>query len=397
MGNSAAKERRKKLMELVHPEKIEELREFLAEPEVDVNARDDKTHYTALMEAALSDSVQSLKILLEAGANVNKGNKTGETPLMCAAKHGSEECTNALLAAGADVNKRNKEGCTALWFALESDNVCVEILINAGADVKMAHRVTARTLTKAILVANDNLVRLLLEAGVDPNVGIFNRPLASAAMYGHHRCMEQIVKGGADVNELDKEGMTVLQVISRPHRHIHLYDPELDHDNDRVECARVAIKAEAHVNIIYQGCNSLMSHLHRNNIMNMDLVQLLYAAGEMVDWPVLEQWLEEPQMGTVIPEWLRGAEARREECASLKNLCRVSIRTHLLHLDRHSSLFFRVPKLGLPAPITRYLLYNIDLDKPYTSGVSLRDFGSLSSRRMNSYVRSSRPKSSRPS
>ena len=394
MGNSAAKEKRKKLTDLVCPPKIEELREFLADPEVDVNARDARTHYTALMQAAMSNSVESMKILLEAGADVNKGsNKSRDTPLMCAARRGSEECTNTLLAAGADVNKRNKEGCTALWFALESDNVCVEILINAGADVMMAHRITCRTLSKAILVRNDKLVRLLLEAGADPNVGLYNKPLASAAMYGHHRCMEQIVKGGADVNDLDKEGMTILQIISRPHRHIHLYDPELDHDNDRVECARVAIKAEAHVNIIYQGSNALMSHLHKNNLMNMDLVQLLYAAGEMVDWTALEQWVQEQlPMDTAVLEWLQGVEARREEeCASLKNLCRLSIRTHLLHLDRHSSLFFRVPKLGLPAPIIRYLLYNIDLDKSYISGVS------LSSRRMNSYVRSSKLRSSRPS
>ena len=395
MGNSAAKERRRKLIRLAHPGKNEKLREFLAGPGVDVNAK--YGHCTALMQAATSDCVESMKILLEAGADVNKSNKTGETALMCAAKRGSEQCIKALLAAGAYVNKRNKEGCSALWFALEADYMCTEILIKARADVLMAHPTFSRTLSKAVLVGNDHVVRLLLEARVDPNVGLFNRPLASAAMYGHHRCMTQILKAGADVNELDKEGMTTLQIISRPHRHIHLYDPELDDDNDRVECARVAIKAEANVNIIYQEHNALMSHLHRNNIMNKDLVQLLYAAGEMVDWSMLEQWIHEPYMDKAILEWLQGVEARRDECSSLKNLCRVFIRTHLLHLDRHSNLFFRVPDLELPAPITRYLLYNIDLDKPYVSGVTLRNFGSMSSRRMKLYLRSSKLRPNRPS
>ena len=37
------------------------------------------------------------------------------------------------------------------------------------------------------------------------------------------------------------------------------------------------------------------------------------------------------------------------------------IRKHLLKLDPHQHLFKRVPKLGLPSALSRYLLYNVAL------------------------------------
>ena len=39
----------------------------------------------------------------------------------------------------------------------------------------------------------------------------------------------------------------------------------------------------------------------------------------------------------------------------LIDLCRNAIRNHLLHLN-HVNLFYRVPKLGLPASMTKYVL-----------------------------------------
>ena len=47
---------------------------------------------------------------------------------------------------------------------------------------------------------------------------------------------------------------------------------------------------------------------------------------------------------------------------NLMNITRCSIRDHLLALDPHTHLFGRVPKLGLPTALTRYLLYDQTLD-----------------------------------
>ena len=47
----------------------------------------------------------------------------------------------------------------------------------------------------------------------------------------------------------------------------------------------------------------------------------------------------------------------------LKHLCREAIRKHLLELDLHTHLFGRIPKLGLPKPLTEYLLFRMSLSE----------------------------------
>ncbi len=58
-------------------------------------------------------------------------------------------------------------------------------------------------------------------------------------------------------------------------------------------------------------------------------------------------------------------ETETEEPESLAGQCRGFVRKHLLQLDPHQNLFLRVPKLGLPSPFSKYLLYNMSLDDPF--------------------------------
>lgn len=45
----------------------------------------------------------------------------------------------------------------------------------------------------------------------------------------------------------------------------------------------------------------------------------------------------------------------------LKELCRATIRQCMLKVDRHTDLFRRIPKMGLPTTLAKYLLYNEEL------------------------------------
>ena len=47
---------------------------------------------------------------------------------------------------------------------------------------------------------------------------------------------------------------------------------------------------------------------------------------------------------------------------NLKELCRESIRKHLLQLNLHQCLFSKIPQLGLPKLLTQYMLCNMSLD-----------------------------------
>ena len=84
------------------------------------------------MEAAINGSV---KIAIEAGADVNIGNKFGHTALILAENN---IVAKVLIEAGADVNKPCCKGKTALLhFALEGNEEGVRLLIKAGATVNI--------------------------------------------------------------------------------------------------------------------------------------------------------------------------------------------------------------------------------------------------------------------
>ena len=75
---------------------------------------------------------------------------------------------------------------------------------------------------------------------------------------------------------------------------------------------------------------------------------ILYAAGETLGGGCVDK----------IPEQLQF----EQEKLQLKHICREAIRKHLLKLDPHQHLFGRIPRLGLPNALKKYLLYNQSLD-----------------------------------
>ena len=102
----------------------------------DVNAKDDIYGITALMWAAMNGRSEVVKILLDAGADVNAKTEGGTTALMLAAFLDNTEVAKILLNAGANVNARTKDGRTALIEAASEGRVkIVKTLLDAGADV----------------------------------------------------------------------------------------------------------------------------------------------------------------------------------------------------------------------------------------------------------------------
>jgi hypothetical protein len=85
----------------------------LVEKGADVNAKN-KYDDTALIHAAYAGDTDTVAVLLEKGADVNAKDDMGRTALIEAARQGRTETVRALMEAGADVTTRDKEGETAL-------------------------------------------------------------------------------------------------------------------------------------------------------------------------------------------------------------------------------------------------------------------------------------------
>jgi ankyrin repeat protein len=213
-----------------------------------------------LMYAAAVGSVESMRLLLDAGAdpnvangfgatplmwcagdakkvalliakkaNVNARSNLGRTPLMIAAAYdGAIEAARLLIEKGADVNARDKGGFSVLEQAAAVNHIeLARLLIATGADVNVQDEGGSTALMQAAQNGDRSaeLVKLLLEHGAKVNVrsgdtfeivkngpiGLGHlTPLLFAAGQGNYEAVEALVKAGADVNAKDVRNATPL-------------------------------------------------------------------------------------------------------------------------------------------------------------------------------------------
>ncbi len=120
--------------------------------------------------------------------------KPGVTPLMRAAAHGDVEKVNALLNEGADIGQTDSSGWTALMYA--NPRWCT----GGGGD-------------SVCIVSNSNLLKLLIAAGADANYSSphGDTPLMAAAY--DERFEKDLVKGGANINAQNWDGLSALMIL----------------------------------------------------------------------------------------------------------------------------------------------------------------------------------------
>ncbi len=211
---------------------------------------------TALHWAAYNGNLELVERLISAGANVNATNDYGASPMSEAAVRGDYAILKALLDAGADAESPTLEGQTALMSVVRTPSIDSAILlIDHGANVNAVETWRGQTaLMFASAQSQPAMVAILLENGADPNtvskledwerqVTAEPRPqmrplggftaLIFAAREGCAGCAQALVEGGADLNQVDPNGITPLLSATL---------------NARWDVAKVLIEAGADVN-----------------------------------------------------------------------------------------------------------------------------------------------------
>ena len=212
---------------------------------------------TAAVFAARHGDIETVRILLDAGADVNQVTEYGWTALLTATQNRYYQLGKYLLQRGADPAIANKGGWTPLYLATDNRNIengdyptrqpdmdhmdYIELLLDHGADpnARMMSSTETRTIFthqwlreegatpfwRAAQSSDTELMQRLLDAGADPLIATDNGTTALMVAAGigwvegvtHEWSREQNVQTvdwllglGADVNARDLDGRTAL-------------------------------------------------------------------------------------------------------------------------------------------------------------------------------------------
>ena len=130
---------------------------------------EDSERRTPLMLAALQGNNDSLRHLIQAGAELEHPGAV--TALMMGAAEGHGNIVQQLLGAGASVDAVDPSGTTALMMAASEGHCSIMgMLLEAGAAVDAVDASGERALQKAAREGHNDCVVKLLEAGASPEL-----------------------------------------------------------------------------------------------------------------------------------------------------------------------------------------------------------------------------------
>ena len=282
-----------------------------------VNAKETARGQTALMWAVSQQHSQVVGVLLEHGADVHdrsrvsrsrvytgvSGNrattaekirmieKGGSTPLLFAARQGDLESAKLLLAAGANVNDVAPDGTTVLVMASHSGHgALAAFLLDNGADPNDAGA-GYTALHAAVLRGDLDLVKALLAHGENPNTQITKAtpmtregqnfvlpapllgatPFSLAAKFLEVGIMRVLAARGADPLLAMKDGTTPLMAATgvglrrprqerrhRRYRSVPDATPMPEEERRALEAAKLALDLGADVNGVNQEGNTAL-------------------------------------------------------------------------------------------------------------------------------------------
>ena len=367
---------------------------------------------TALLHALQSNFIGSyLQILLTAGADVNHTDLRNQTPLLIILQE--ENCHDShvelLLKAGAEVNVVDTSGYNSIHSThstvrdytplilagISGQYRCVDLLLEAGADVNKTSDLLTETLRHACeKKENDYLnytkcVGSFLKAGAAVNYyeeSYHNNPLQAAIGVGHFETTQLLIKAGADLIREDWNYGTSLMRASEhgwvqgvrlllstgadvnllsQNSHKSEWSPLWSAVKEiRINTVRVLLNAGSHIitqspldsrlkNPLPFHLSNMYRHIklwHEYHIQDEPLAMLLFAAGA-------SPMDEADEDDNYIPEFFQFLDIKYD----LKHMSRESIRRNLMRIDRKRNLFLRIPKLGIPPSLSQYLLYYMSL------------------------------------
>ena len=253
-------------LKLIHQRDHAAMRKALA-ADVSLAKAVDSTGSTMLMHAAYLGTVETMRLLLDAGAAVNSANNRKATALHWAVTDAAK--LKLLLERRADLEAKTVDGRTALHLvATHPEGAArVALLLEAGANPNAKNLVGATPLFAAV-VAGWEHTRLMLDKGADVNARTGTGATALMAAAGRDaRIAALLIEKGADVKARTKRGETALSNAAT---------------GGFVETARLLIEKGAEVNSTdYRGYTPLMHAAYMDDA-KPEMIRLLLNKGASI-------------------------------------------------------------------------------------------------------------------
>jgi len=175
----------------------------------DDDGLDEEEYWNRVFEG---NHAKIVRMLLESGARADTHNILIRDFLGACCHKGQTTFVRLLLDAGADVNARDSVNITPLMKCFEHADTC-RLLLERGADVSVKNDLEITALDVALANGWLAVAKLLVQHGADVNEQPYY--LTRAAEDGHIEVVRFLLESGADPNRQDKEGDTALRHARR--------------------------------------------------------------------------------------------------------------------------------------------------------------------------------------
>jgi ankyrin repeat protein len=165
-----------------------------------------------LAEAAMNRDTVTVRNLLQQKVDVNAPGKDGTPALQWVVRVDDLETAQLLIRAGADVKLADRYGMTPLFLACANGNAAmIKLLLDSGADANSVDPAGETALMITARVGNLESVKVLLDGGakVDTTDPTYKQTaLMIAVRENHSDVVRLLIDRGADVNAKTRTGQT---------------------------------------------------------------------------------------------------------------------------------------------------------------------------------------------
>ena len=200
---------------------------------VDADVKDEKGNTALLRESRKTHpNIAVMKALVEIGGDINFKGGCDVTPLLWACMAGDPQLLKAIVAMGGNIKAQDNSGFSALHWTIvlhgKVNHKVVECLINLGADLYAEDCYRVTPLFRMIEVQDFAGIELMVKKGINLNARAQHNANALEyairwrnPQYGMKlkestpELIECLIKQGADVNLLGKDGETPLAKAKR--------------------------------------------------------------------------------------------------------------------------------------------------------------------------------------